>query len=585
MTEIRGHSKRWLLDDDATQPPTLPIAGLDPLVAKLLWRRGIRDAEAARKFFDPTLKDLHDPRLLCGAVKAAERLCDAIRQKQHIVIYGDYDVDGVTATAILYHTLRAADPEARITRYVPHRIDEGYGLNAEAIEQLCNDGAQLIISVDCGITAIEPAKVAKKKRVDLIITDHHEMLPEGELPDAYALVHPRLCNDDGQTYPFHDLCGAGVAYKLAWQFARTWCGSERVTDTLRQLLVELLSFAALGTIADIVPLVGENRVIATFGLRRIKHTPFRGLNALIDASRLRDETVDAYHVGFVLGPRLNACGRMGHARSAVRLLTDPEEAEAKEIAQLLSAENDKRRATERAIFEQAKQMVEELGYHKDDCRTIVLGHPDWHAGVVGIVCSRLVEAFGRPTVLLAISNGHAHGSARSIDGFNIHEAFTACASHLEKFGGHAMAAGLRLATDKIDAFRADMIQHAMAKITVDQLIPALRLDAETTLATLTPGVVDQITRLAPFGRENPSPVLLIRDAKITQATTMGANARHLALTVQQNGTHMRCVAWNCGELKPRLATGMTIDLAAEPKINEWQGRRNVELIVKNLRFE
>ena len=387
---------------------------LHPLVGGLLWQRGVCSAAAAERFMTPRLTDLYDPVGLPGCERAAERIVQALRNDEPVVIYGDYDVDGVTATSILYHTLKTAKPDANVTRYIPHRIDEGYGLNADALQQLIEGGAKLIVTVDCGIAATQTAPLAADASVDLIITDHHAF--GDALPVAHTLVHPRLHERDPSIetpYPFGDLCGAGVAYKLAWQVARTWCGSERVTDVYRELLVDLLALAALGTVADVVSLTDENRIIVKYGLGRVKHTGISGLNALIDSSNLREEKVDAYHVGFILAPRLNACGRMGHAISACKLLTTATGDEAREIADFLNQENDKRRATERSIVEQAVERVKACGYDTADHRAIVLADPAWHAGVIGIVCSRLVDRFGRPTIILNTANGLASGSGRS----------------------------------------------------------------------------------------------------------------------------------------------------------------------------
>lgn len=582
--EIRGHFKRWCLPADEGDAVGLARGlGLPELLGRLLVRRGLRDDGSARNFLDPKLTDLHDPALLPGCDRAAQRLVEAVQSKQRIVIYGDYDVDGVTATAILFHLLRTLDPEADVRCYVPHRIEEGYGLNAAAIGQLCDEGAKLILSVDCGITAVEPAAVARQKGVDLIITDHHTM---GEaLPDAFAIVHPRLAENPKSSYPFPDLCGAGVAYKLAWQTARVWCQSEKLPDPYKKLLVDLLPLAALGTIADVVPLVGENRVLVRYGLSRIKNTPWDGLNALIDTSRLRDEKIDSYHVGYVLGPRLNACGRMGHAREAVRLLTEANAAQAHSLAEFLNLENERRRATERKIFDQAKAMVKQAGYDQPDCRAVVLAHDEWHAGVVGIVCSRLVEAFGRPTVLLSTANGEAQGSARSIGGYDIHEAFTACAEHLTSYGGHAMAAGLRMEKTHVDAFRRAMMDHAAQHIPPDQLTLTIQLDAEVSFRELTLESMQWIQKLQPFGRDNPDPVFRLRDVQLKQpARTMGAEARHLSFLAHQDGVGMRCVAWNMGHLQPQLPAGTRLDLAAQPKLNTYNGRTNVELVVEDFRL-
>ena len=573
-----------------------------PLIARLLANRHITDTQAGKQFLAPALSQLADPRKLNDCEKAAQRIVDAIRAGQRIVIYGDYDVDGVTATAILFHTLKAANPDTDVRRYIPHRIDEGYGLNTHAIESLINDGAQLIISVDCGITAVEPAAVAKSRDIDLIITDHHAPAPGNQLPDAFALIHPAL-RDAGCGMPLNetdasstanrkpqtansssDLCGAGVAYKLAWQIARCWCGSERVSETFKQLLVDLLSLAALGTIADVVPLIGENRVIAHHGLGRIKRTPFEGLNALIDHSRLRDEKIDAYHVGFVLGPRLNACGRMGHAKSACKLLTTAQGVEASQIAALLQEANNSRQATERDIFNSACRMVEQNGYDRDDVRIIVLADPAWHAGVVGIVCSRLVNQYGRPAILLNSMNGIAHGSGRSIDGFDLHAALAACGEHLHTFGGHAMAAGMKLATENIENFRGAMIAYAADRLSVEDLTPTLAWDAEAMLHELTVPVVSQLRQMEPFGRGNPSPAVLVRGAKVSQEPrTVGKTGQHLTLVLQQDGQTMRGIAWRMGRLVGQMRVGMELDLIARPKLNEWNGRVNSELEILDLR--
>ena len=581
---LKGHFKRWrIAEPDAQAGALAEAAGLSSLLGQVLLQRGLRSADEVRRFLDPSLGDLYDPAGLPGVVRAAERIVQAVRDGQRIVIYGDYDVDGITATSILYHTLKTAAPDADVGRYVPHRIDEGYGINTEAIAHLADGGAQLIVSVDCGITATEPAEEAKRRNVDLIITDHHQR--SEQLPDAHTIVHPQLEPEGAPPYAFDELSGAGVAYKLAWQIARTWCGSERVSDVFRKLLVDLLSLAALGTVADVVRLVDENRIIARHGLGRIKNTSFTGLNALIDVASLGGEKIDAYHVGFVLGPRLNACGRMGHAKEAVRLLTDAPADEARQIAAFLDDENDKRRNTERTITKQATEMVHAAGYDRDDVRIIVMGHENWHAGVVGIVCSRLVDRFGRPAVLLNTANDQAHGSARSISGFDMHAALGACAEHLSSYGGHAMAAGLRLPVEKLDAFRQQMMDYAAAKLTVDDLTPHLDIDAEAALRDLTVGAVEQLNRLAPFGRGNPRPMFLVRNVKLAQpAQTVGRDARHLVLTLQSDRAMMRSIGWQMGKLAERLPAGTQLDIACQPKLNHYNGRTTVEPEIVDLRW-
>ncbi len=578
---------------------------LPPLVGKILAKRsidsenlsdspGVGDlAQAAQRFLTPKLTHLHDPALLPGAVQAAKRIAQAVSDRQPIVIYGDYDVDGVTASAVLWHTLKLAD--ADVHTYIPHRLDEGYGLSAEAIVQLAqaHDPKPLIISVDCGITAVEPAQAARDQGVDLIITDHHQFDPDA-LPDAHTLVHPALSDSTSpipnpqpptpNAYPCPHLCGAGVAFKLAWQFARELCGSDRLPDAYRELMIELLSLVALGTVADVVPLIGENRVLTTFGLGRIKQTRFAGLNALIDAARLRDEKIDAYHVGFVLGPRLNACGRMGHAKDALEILTTAEGPRATELARFLTAENERRRATERQIADRAKQIVIDRGYDAPDRRAIVVGSEGWHPGVVGIVASRLVDAFARPAVVLGFDQGKAQGSARSVEGVSIHDALEACGDLLEKFGGHAMAAGLTLEVDKVDALREALVQQVNGLLSEEGLVRAVTVDAEIGLGDCTLELFDSLARLAPFGRGNPTPRLLVRGAVLDRpAQRMGASGRHLSMTIAQSGRTLRAVAFGMGDHARILPAGAAVDLLFEPKVNAWRGVRRPELHITDFK--
>lgn len=607
--------------DDASANDTGPGSTTNtrqhPLVARLLAARGVVGDDAIDRFLKPRLTDLHDPADLPGAVPAAQRLRQAVEERQPIVIYGDYDVDGVTASAILYHTLTLAGADVRT--YVPHRLDEGYGLNAEAIRQISSFGPRvsdvqdsqpddasharnpnseirnrspLIVSVDCGITATGPARVARELGVDLIITDHHSFDP-GDLPEAHTLVHPGL-GGSGSAYPNPDLCGAGVAYKLAWQFALTYCGcvdpdgraKGKLPGTYRALLLDLLALAALGTVADVVPLVGENRVITAFGLSRIKQTGIAGLNALLTASKLDDEKIDSYHVGFVLGPRLNACGRMGHAQEAVELLTVAQGERAAELAEQLHFTNEDRRATEKRIVDAAIEQVKANGFAGDDCRAIVVAGEGWHPGVVGIVASRLVDRYHRPAVVLGTdpATGEAKGSARSVDGVSIHAALSACTQHLTKFGGHAMAAGLTLDSANVDAFRADLVAEVNRMLGVDELCASVRIDAAVELADCNAVLFDQLQRLAPFGRGNPKPRLLAERLTLARpAQRMGAAGKHLSLQLRRGDASIRAVAWNQGERAADLPAGVAVDVVFQPSINTWQGRRSAELHLLDLR--
>ncbi len=588
LMQAAGMLKRWRIAPatvtGATDQAAAHLAAtlrLHPLTAHLLACRGLVEPDRARRFVKPSLLDLHDPAALPGCDAAAQRIGQAVADDQPIIIYGDYDVDGITASAILWHTLTQLG--AKVSTYVPHRIDEGYGLNTEAIRKLATSGPRrpLIISVDCGITAFEPARAAKEAGADLIITDHHELSPQG-LPDACALVHPRL---PGSAYPFGELCGAGVAFKLAWHVARVHCGSERVPEPMRDLLMDLLSFVALGTVADLVPLLDENRVMTVYGLSRVKQTRFIGLNAMIDAASLRDEKIDAYHVGFVLGPRLNACGRMRHASQAVHLLTAAQHNESQQLAEFLTLENDRRRRTERDIYKEAAKMVEHQAMDGPDCRAIVLGSEGWHAGVVGIVASRLVERFSRPVVMLSYDNGNAHGSARSVAGVSIHEAFCACSDHLTSYGGHAMAAGLKLPTQRVTIFRDALIEFVNARLSPDDLVSVIDADAACTLGDLSLELFRQVQQLAPFGRGNPAPKLWLQGARLSESPRrMGKRGDHLSLTFTDGRRYMRGVAFGKGDLAGKLAAGCDVEAVCEPKVSTWQGTPRPELHVEDIRL-
>lgn len=570
-----------------------------PLAERVLSARGLSDPERARLFLGPRLVNLHDPSLIPDLDRAAERLLEAVRGRERIVIYGDYDVDGVTATAILYHVLRGIDPEADVETYVPHRLEEGYGLNSEAIGRLADEGARVIVSVDCGITALEPAATARGAGVDLIITDHHNPPASlADLPPAFAVVHPRRPDS---AYPFGHLCGAGVAYKLGWRLATLHCGGERVDAPLRELLVELLAFAALGSVADIVPLVDENRVLARFGLGRMAQTKLTGLRALLEASGLLGATVDSYAAGFRLAPRLNAAGRLGHAREAVELFTTATGGRAAEIAARLTDQNQRRQTVERAIAEQACEMVEQSGMHEEGRRAIVLAHPDWHPGVIGIVCSRLVERYCRPAVLLQRGGaedgvvggggggggGACRGSGRSIEGFNLHEALSQCKDLFTSFGGHDMAAGLAMPAANLDAFVERFTGIANAAIPPERLLHEIAIDALTTIDELLPETVMELDRMAPFGPGNPPVHVLIRGAELAAPPRiLGKTGKHASLLLAQNGRQMRAVAWGWGEegRAGELRRGMKLDLVVRPQLSTFDGRVRVEPEVKDLRL-
>lgn len=560
---------------------------MSPLVAQVLIRRGIDTPDKARQFLRPSLMQLHDPRKLPGATVAAERIARAITAREKIVVFGDYDVDGVTATSILWHAITRLG--GVVETYIPHRLDEGYGLNTDAIADICAAGAKLIVSVDCGITAVEPAAIAAKNHVDLIITDHHEWhtdagQDEPHLPDCLAIVHPRLLIPNEQPYPNPHLCGAGVAFKMAWAVGMAIAGSERVSDDFRAFLVDATALAALGTIADVVPLVDENRVLAAVGLAGLKQTHLSGIRALIESASLTGQSLDSYDVGFKLGPRLNACGRMGHAQLAVEMLTTASLERAAEIADFLEKQNRERQAIERVILEQAIEQARELGCEDENCPAVVLASDGWHAGVIGIVASRIVERLHRPTVMISLHDGIGQGSARSVPGFHLADALSACTQYLDGHGGHEMAAGLKMQPDQLANFRTAFADHARQTLTIEQRQPSIQLDATVTLAELTHAVVTDLHRIAPFGQGNRRPILYCPGVTVSAPPRrVGKAGDHMQLFVHQGSATMKGIAFGCGDAGDIIHSGAVLDLAVEASLNEWNARTSVELQIKDFR--
>jgi single-stranded-DNA-specific exonuclease len=578
---MRGLTRRWIRTNSGGSDPR------EDLFARLLRWRGLEDAEEARRFLEPRLSDLHEPRSIFGLERAAQRIAAALREGLRLAIYGDYDVDGVTASAILWRLLRVARPDAEIPIFIPHRIDDGYGLSRDRLLELRKQGVDLVVSVDCGVTAVEAIEAANATGLETIVTDHHEFAKDDQgaaiLPPASIVVHPR---HPGGASAFGDLCGAGVAFKLAWQFAREWCGSEQVGEAFKQELVNCLALAALGTIADVVPLRDENRVIVAMGLKRLAATPIPGLRALIERSDLvAGRSPDSEDVAFRLAPSLNACGRLGHAGEAVRLFTTAGRRESREIVEALAKQNEARRRIEKRILDEACARAESLGMTSPHHRAIVLADPAWHRGVVGIVCSRLVERHGRPAVLMQIADGIARGSARSVDDYSILEGFEACRGHLLQFGGHAAAAGLSLREESVPAFAEALADHAATRLGPDDLVQTIRVDGDAGLRELDAPTISRIERLAPFGRSNRAPALRLAGVRVSaEPRVFGTQGDHLELRVTDGqGGFLRATWWRSVEHRVHLGKGSLVDLVVEPKFDSYRGRREVIGAVKDVR--
>ncbi|MCY2964080.1 MAG: single-stranded-DNA-specific exonuclease RecJ [Planctomycetota bacterium] len=544
---------------------------ISPILAQVLTARGYETAESARGFLDSKLTELHDPELLPGISEAADRVVAALKSNRKIVIYGDYDVDGVTSTALLWHCLKLAG--GTVEYYLPHRLEEGYGLNCEALEKLhAADPQSLVVSVDCGICSVVEAARARELGLELIITDHHEM--DATLPDAAVLVHPRL---PGSKYPFGELCGVGVAFKLAWAVCARLGDGKKAEPRMREFLLAAIGLAAIGTVADVVPLVGENRVLVRYGLGALRERASLGLRALFGVTKLEEKKLfEAEDVGFALAPRINAAGRLGQARLAVELL-----------ASYLDEQNKTRQTVERRMVKQAKELVAE---HPEWAThpALVLAHYEWHAGIIGIVASRIAEHYQKPTVLIALNaqDGMGQGSARSFAGYDLHAGLASCSQHLTKFGGHQAAAGLRISADLIDEFRLAFCEKA-GTFTASPRDLELQIDAEIRLAELTVQAVTELERLGPFGRSNPRPVFVSTRVELAEPPrTMGEGDRHLSLRLRHYGKVLRAVAFGRGEWAAEIAAAPgPLSISFAPVINRFRGQQNVELQLMDWKSE
>lgn len=577
---MRQAEKSWRLKSHDRQDLEELAAALrvSPVVAQLLLNRGMGQADVARRFLDAPLVGLHAPDLLPGVPEAADRLLDAGRTGRRVCVYGDYDVDGLTGTALLWQLLRLLEVPADF--YVPNRLEEGYGLNSQALDQIHAAGAKLVVTVDCGIASLREAEHARQLGLELIVTDHHP--PQDELPCAAVVVHPSV---PGGRYPFGGLSGSGVAFKLAWALCQRASGGERVTARFREFLLEALVLAALGMVADVVPLHDENRIVVRHGLARLGRQSSVGLRALLEVSGLAEKReLCAADIGYSLAPRLNAAGRLGCARLVVELLTCASETRARDLARHLDAQNQKRQQIERRTFAEACELVAQQGL--DAAPALVLANPGWHAGVIGIVAGRLAEHFARPVLLIAVATdaGIGQGSGRSVPGFALHDALRACGDGLISHGGHAAAAGFRIPTALVDGFRDRFCAYASQRLP-ECPVPYLELDAEVPLDMLTPGLVQALSGLEPYGAGNPRPVFLAGALRlIGQPRKVGGGERHLQFQVRQHERRLRAIAFGMGDrLEELQSAGGECCLAFTPSFNDWRGFRSVQLEVKDFR--
>jgi len=575
----RMQKKQWhILPADNRADELARSLKVSSLLAQVLINRGVNDLDTASSFIRPKLTELISPELMPGANEAVSRIKQAIQKNEKITVYGDYDVDGITGVAILHAILKMLD--ANVDFYIPHRIDEGYGLNPDAIESLAKSGTNLLITVDCGIGAVETAKLAENLGLDLIITDHHQ--PTKQLPKAAAIVHPAM----DKVYKNQDSAGAMVAFKLAWALTNEFNAGKKLSPELRDFMINATSLAAMGTIADVMNLCGENRILTNYGLKTLSQCKLSGIQALIEVAGLQGRGLDSFHIGFRLAPMLNAAGRMGHARLAVELLTSDSQIRSIKIAQYLKEQNTLRQQCEKKILKQACDMIIKQNLNHPDQKSIVVAGDNWHTGVVGIVASRIIDRFYRPTIIINTANGIAQGSARSIEGFDILAAVTACSDNLISFGGHKMAAGITLENNKIEDFVADFEAYAKENVNGDNLTAKLRIDAQIKLSQLKIPVVNELQMLEPFGQGNPKPLFATKGVRLASPPKrVGAKQAHLQLAVTDNTNTIRCIGFGMGKYEKKLLEHEFFNVAYQPDINTFNGTCSVQLVLKDIQFE
>lgn len=561
--------KRWV-----TAKPNLETVrslarscGFTPLAAAALCARGIDTPEAARAFLETDPAKLHDPMLLPDMAKARDTIRRAIEQGKKIAVFGDYDVDGVTSTCVMTRVLRSLGADVR--HYIPDRLSEGYGLSMGAMDRLAQDGIGLIVTVDSGVSAFEEIARARELGMEVVVTDHHEC--REELPDANAVVNPKRADS---TYPFAELAGVGVAFKLACALAED--GQQRA------VLEQYADLVALGTVADVMPLVGENRIIVAAGLRRMAETQNVGLSMLLHESGQQGKRLTASTISFILAPRINAAGRLGHADMAAELFLTDDPRRAQTLAMALCEQNKQRQATENQILEQALQKLRRE-YDPLEDQVIVLAGEDWHHGVIGIVSSRICDRYACPTVLIALEDGIGKGSGRSVKGFNLYEALCDSAPLLERFGGHELAAGLTIREENIQQFHENMEAWAREHVNPQELMPILHIDCPIAPEFISTEATRGLDVLEPFGMGNPQPVFSMCDLLVEEITPISSD-RHVRLTLSKDGQTYTAMLFGTGQGGCGFAQGNYVDAAFCLEINEYRGRCSVQLVIRDIQL-
>lgn len=572
MISCNNNQVRWVVlpSDEALTEHLITELGLEPVVARLLVNRGVTTPTEAEHFLHPSLSHLHDPSLLPDIEPGVDRIASAIKSGEKICVHGDYDVDGVTSTALLVRTLSAL--KADVEYVLPHRHKDGYGIKPGAVDKIRDKGCGLIVTCDCGITACDTVARASELGMDMIVTDHHE--PGPVLPNALAVINPK--REDAK-YPFSDLAGVGVAFKFAQEIVRKLGHS---TDSFIEKFIDL---AALGTVADVVPLVGENRAIVKFGLDAIPKSKKIGFKTMLEAAKVAGKPLTAYHLSFILAPRINAVGRMDDAQAALRLFLTKDVDEAGMLAEEMERHNSDRKAEQQRIQDEAIEQV--ASKDLSSARVLVLSNEGWNAGVIGIVAGKLCETFGRPAIVISRDpeTGMGGGSARSVEPFNMVEGLRHCSDLLGRFGGHALAAGLSIPLENMDAFEERINALASEVIPEAELAPRIDVEMELKPTEITRKLADMIALLEPYGEANPEPLFMSRDLTVLKRQRVG-DGSHLKLTVQgKNAPPIDCIAFKMGDVADDLELGSLVDLCYNIRLNSFNGNETVQLVVKAIR--
>ena len=535
---------------------------LNEILARILVNKNLTEKEDIDLFMNPTRKDFHDPFLMPDMEIIVDRILKAIKSKEKIMIYGDYDADGITSITVLKSFLEERGLE--VSSYIPNRLDEGYGLNKEAIKKIYDDGYRLVITVDCGISGIDEVDYANSLGIETLITDHHE--PADTLPNAMAVVDAKRKDNK---YPFNQLAGVGVVFKLIQAI------SMKLNLDEKQFL-KYLDIVCIGTISDIVPLVDENRVIAKLGLKLIAQTRNIGLKALLEVIGFTN--IDSTAVSFGLAPRINACGRMGDEQVALELFLSKDFAEAKKLALKLNEYNLERQTIEKKIFDEATEKIEK---NEKDNTCIVVGSEGWHHGIIGIVASKVTEMYFKPSILICFEGEDGKGSGRSIPGFDLHEALMKCSKNLEKFGGHSMAVGITLKKEKFEKFKEEFEEYAKS-LEIDKIVPVINVDSELSLKNVDIDSVKSLKLLEPYGEANKMPLFMFRNLKINSIRSL-SDGKHLRLTLKDDNYMINAIGFNMGELAEEYLIDDKVDIVGNLDINSFNGMESIQIILKDMR--